>query len=71
MIGYFVTGYSLLVAGFSSQINTRKRQWDLGIKELRNCEFRNWGFEGLHFGYLLGSREQAVGISNFRHFSSL
>jgi len=36
-----------------------------GIEELRNCEFRNWGFEGLHFGYLLGSREQAVGISNF------
>ncbi len=43
---------------------------------LRNCEFRNLGIvnlgiEGLHFGYLLGSREYAVGISNFRHFSSL
>jgi len=66
MIGYFVTGYSLLVSRFRSTRETGKR-----IEELRNCEFRNLGIEGLHFGYLLGSREQAVGSNNFRHFSSL
>lgn len=58
---YFVTGYSFLVLD----------RYGKEAMGLRNLGIVNLGIEGLHFGYLLGSGEQAVGISNFRHFSSL